>query len=144
MRFGTTAFLSSDISKNIRIVRKLVTDYLEERIHNNALGELDAKLIYGPALPKNEESKLFVDEEFRVSKKDNTYICGPFLSHDVFAGKNLTKMIETYLEGMRGSVEKMRPLGATDAQVAEFEAILDTAADEIMSQVRERRRLARL
>jgi hypothetical protein len=86
---------------------------------------------------------IIMDERFRaryparsrVERKNRIYNCCPQLDYDAFVAAAPAERALIYLEGLRECGAGLAKLGATPAQVAEFDAILDEVGRRIAARL---------
>jgi hypothetical protein len=69
----------------------------------------------------------------KLRKKERLYDCAPQLNCGIFIDGRLEDQLREYLYGIASSTSYLPKLGASPQQIKEFETILATAVDRILS-----------
>ncbi|MBI4923924.1 MAG: hypothetical protein HY834_19495 [Devosia nanyangense] len=68
----------------------------------------------------------------RLRKKTRVYDCAPQLNYDLFVGGTFEAQVREYAMGIAREIPKIKGLGASDGQIAEFEAIIVAVVDRAL------------
>jgi len=70
----------------------------------------------------------------QIAKKERLFDCAPQLNYEVFVEGTFEHPLREYLRGIAESSSHLAALGASTEQIAEFEAILESAVDCIVAE----------
>lgn len=117
---------------NLNAVWKCVEPYLNAEFQDSSLTTLDCKLRYVPiVMPAGMRERYPARSKLR--KKERIYDCAPQLDYEVFVEGACEDQLREYLKGIKPSAPHLAKLGATPEQVADFERIMASAAQRIVS-----------
>lgn len=68
----------------------------------------------------------------RLRKKQRVYDCSPQLDYDLFVSGTFERQVREYAMGITREIPKLKGLGASDAQIAEFATILAAAVERAL------------
>jgi hypothetical protein len=112
--------------------RRCVEPFLNSAFAESSLAMLHCKLRYVPiVMPENMHARYPARSKLR--KKERIYDCAPILDYEVFIEGDFEDQLKEYLRGVALSAPYLVGLGASQQQIADFEAILATAAERIMA-----------
>jgi hypothetical protein len=112
--------------------RRLVEPFLNSGFAASSLATLQCKLRYVPiVMPENMHARYPARSKLR--KKERIYDCAPILDYEVFVEGKFEDQLREYLRGIALSAPHLAGLGASQRQIADFEAIVATAAERIIA-----------
>ena len=115
------------------LVRRAVEPFLNSAFAASSLATLDSKLRYVPIImPEGMRERYPARSKLR--KKERIYDCAPQLDYEVFVSGRLENQLAEYLRGVVLAAPELAGLGASSAQIAEFEAIVAGAAERILAE----------
>lgn len=106
---------------------------IETIIKDSPLHDLDVKIRYVPII-MGEKDRARYPARSRLDRKNRAYNCSPQLPIEPFLTGTLAERFTVYLNGMRECGPALKKLGATDAQVAAFDNLLDKALQALTSK----------
>lgn len=115
-------------------VRRVVEDFVNRSIKNSSLATLDCKIRYVPIIMPMEIRKKYPARS-KLHRRSRTYDCAPQINYSVFVDGTFQSQVHEYVHGIMESSSYLTKLGATSAQVAEFESILSRAMSCIPERV---------
>jgi hypothetical protein len=107
---------------------------LAEAIAQSSLADFDVKIRYIPII-MDEQFRARYPARSRVERKNRVYNCCPQLDHHSIVTSAPAERALIYLEGLRECGAGLAKLGATPAQVAEFDAILDEVGRRVAARL---------
>lgn len=107
---------------------------LTEALARSSLADFDAKIRYIPII-MDERFRARYPARSRLERKNRIYNCCPQLDHDAFVAAAPAERALIYLEGLRECGAGLAKLGATPAQVAEFDAILTEVGRRVAARL---------
>jgi hypothetical protein len=107
---------------------------LTEALAQSSLADFDVKIRYIPII-MDERFRARYPARSRVERKNRIYNCCPQLDHDAFIAAAPAERALIYLDGLRECGAGLAKLGATPAQVAEFDAILDEVGRRVAARL---------
>ena len=107
---------------------------LTEALALSSLAEVDAEIRYIPII-MDEQFRARYPARSRVERKNRIYNCCPQLDYDAFVAAAPAERALIYLDGLRECGAGLAKLGATPAQVAEFDAILDEVGRRVAARL---------
>ncbi len=132
MKFWASAEVHQPASHALNSVRQRVELFLNSAFEKTSLANVNGELRYVPiVMPKEMRSRYTERSQFR--RKDHVYVCAPHLDYEVFVIGELEGQLREYIRGIRISVPHLARLGATKEQIIEFETILASATENILT-----------
>ena len=112
--------------------RRAVEPLLNTLFQDSGLAELDCKLLYVPIIMPPEMAVRYPARS-KVVRRERSYDCCPQLDYYVFVSGAFEQQLAEYVAGIRTSAPHLAKLGASPAQVEEFEQILTRAVEHILA-----------
>jgi hypothetical protein len=113
-------------------VRRRVGPHLNAAFAASSLATLDAKLRYVPiVMPEPMRQRYPARSQLR--KKERIYDCAPQLNYEVFVEGSFEDQLREYIHGIADSAPYLAGLDATLGQIADFNEIVTTAVEHILS-----------
>ncbi len=134
MNLESSSETSGQAGEKWRAIWSIVEDNLNEAFKSSTLETFDAKIFYIPII-MDEQFRARYPARSRVERKNRIYNCCPQLDHDAFVAAAPAERALIYLEGLRECGAGLAKLGATPAQVAEFDAILDEVGRRVAARL---------
>jgi hypothetical protein len=125
---------SGEAREKLVAIRSTVEDNLNEAFRAGTLETFDAKIFYVPII-MDERFRARYPARSRVERKNRIYNCCPQLDYDAFIAAAPAERALIYLEGLRECGAGLAKLGATPAQVAEFDAILTEVGRRVAARL---------
>ena len=125
---------SGEALKKLNEFTRLVEDMMNEAFRTSSLETFDAKIRYVPIIME-EKFRARYPARSRVERKNRIYNCCPQLDYDTFVAAAPAERALIYLDGLRECGAGLAKLGATPAQVAEFDAILDEVGRRVAARL---------
>ena len=107
---------------------------LTEALAQSSLADFDAEIRYIPII-MDEQFRARYPARSRLDRKNRVYAWCPQLDHDAFVAAAPAERALIYLDGLRECGAGLAKLGATPAQVAEFDAILDEVGRRVAARL---------
>ena len=120
--------------EKLREIRDVADSKLNESFKNSILDDFDVKVRYIPII-MTEDVRVRYPARSRVERKNRIYNCCPQLDYETFVAAAPAERALIYLEGLRECGAGLAKLGATPAQVAEFDAILDEVGRRVAARL---------
>lgn len=132
MEFWASAEVFQPADAALDKTRRCVEPFLNTAFAESSLANLECKLRYVPiVMPDNMHARYPARSKLR--KKERIYDCAPILDYEVFVEGTFDDQVKEYLRGIALSATHLAALGASPRQIADFEAILATAAERIIA-----------
>ncbi|MDI1227649.1 MAG: hypothetical protein PSY14_08195 [bacterium] len=116
----------------IRKTRQHIEPFLNSALEKSNLVNLEATLLYVPIVMPDERRERYPARS-KLRKKEKAYDCSPQLNYEVFINGTFEDQLREYLHGIASSAPHLAGLGASKKQIAEFQEIIDSAADQILA-----------
>lgn len=113
-------------------IRRSVEPFLNSAFAASSLATFECLLRYVPIIMPGGMRERYPARS-KLRKKERIYDCAPQLDYDVFVNGNFEDQLKEYLRGIALSAPHLAGLGASQDQVAEFEAILAGAVECIIA-----------
>ncbi|WP_138918440.1 hypothetical protein [Nitrospirillum viridazoti] len=133
MKFWASAEVFQAAFPAIDRARRCVSPFLDAAFAASCLAQIDAKLRYVPIVMP-EAMRQRYPARSKLKKKERLYDCAPQLAYEVFITGSFEDQIREYLRGIAESAPHLAELGASPEQIAEFEAILESAVGRILAE----------
>jgi hypothetical protein len=118
--------------EGVKRCRHAVEPYLNAAFAASSLASLDLELRYVPiVMPVDMHDKY--TERSRARIKQRIYDCAPQLDYETFVSGSFAEQLADYLRGVALSAPHLNKFGATYEQVRTFEAIMASAAGDILN-----------
>ena len=134
MNLESSSEASGQAGEKWRAIWSIVEDNLNEAFKSSTLETFDAKIRYVPIIME-EKFRARYPARSRVERKNRIYNCCPQLDYDTFIAAAPAERALIYLDGLRECGAGLAKLGATPAQVAEFDAILDEVGRRVAARL---------
>jgi hypothetical protein len=134
MLLESSSETSGEAREKLVAIRSTVEDNLNEAFRAGTLADFDAKIFYVPII-MDERFRARYPARSRVERKNRIYNCCPQLDYDTFVAAAPAERALIYLDGLRECGAGLAKLGATPAQVAEFDAILDEVGRRVAARL---------
>jgi hypothetical protein len=134
MRFWESSEATGEATKKLTEICRLVEDLINQAFRTSTLETFDAEIRYIPIIME-EKFRARYPARSRLDRKNRVYACCPQLDHDAFVAAAPAERALIYLEGLRECGAGLAKLGATPAQVAEFDAILTEVGRRVAAQL---------
>lgn len=112
---------------------RAVEPFLNFAFASSSLAEISGKLRYVPIIMPDEMREQYPARS-KLRKKERVYDCAPQLDYGIFVEGTFEAQLREYVRGIAESAPHLAGLGATPEQIAEFEQIMATAVDRIISE----------
>ncbi len=133
MDFSASAEIHQPALLAMRRARECVEPFLNKAFADSSLSKVKGKLRYVPIImPKDMHDRY--TERSKLSKKKRIYDCAPHLDYDVFVDGKFEDQLREYLRGIALSAPYLGGLGASEEQIEEFKAILESATERILAE----------
>jgi hypothetical protein len=132
LRFWASMEVYKPASAAAETVRRRVEPFLNAAFAASSLATLEGELRYVPIIMP-EDMHARYPERSTLRKRERIYDCAPWLNYEVFANGTFGDQLREYLRGIATSAQQLPGLGATPRQVADFEAIVATAVEDILA-----------
>ncbi|WP_145612127.1 hypothetical protein [Nitrospirillum amazonense] len=133
MEFYASAEVFQPAYAALDVARRCVGPFLSAAFATSSLASVDAKIRYVPTVMP-EGMRLRYPARSKLKKKERLYDCAPQLNYEVFVTGNFEDQLREYLRGIAESAPHLAELGTSPEQIAEFEAILDSAVGRIIAE----------
>jgi hypothetical protein len=131
--FLASAEVSQAADSALNRVRRCVEPFLNAAFAASSLASLECRLRYVPiVMPEGIRQRYPARSQLR--KKERIYDCAPQLDYDLFVNGRLEDQLREYLRGIALSGPHLAGLGASPRQIEEFNAILERAAERILTE----------
>lgn len=129
-------FHSYEVSKSAHLslakTRALAAPALEAAIQSSVLRDLDVEIRYVPIVMDADGRERYKARS-RLEHRNRIYNCCPQLDIDPFLTGTDAERLTTYVNGLRESGPAIAKLGATQAQVTAFNAVLTDTLSKLVS-----------
>ena len=133
MEFWASSESDRPAGSALENTRKCVEPFLNAAFSTSSLATLECKLRYVPiVMPERVRERYPARSKLR--KKERIYDCAPQLAYEVFVEGRFEDQLREYLRGVGLAASHLAGLGASLQQVKEFEAIMATAAERILTE----------
>ena len=133
MKFWASAEGYQPAYEGITNTRRCVEPFLNAAFAASSLSTLEGKLRYVPIImPEGMRERYPARSKLR--KKDRIYDCAPQLDYDVFVEGSLEDQLREYIRGIAESGPHLAGLGATPEQIGDFNKIMATAVERILTE----------
>jgi hypothetical protein len=132
MNFVASAETYKPAGSASEVCRRAVEPLLNTLFAQSALSALDCKLRYVPIIMPSDMATRYPARS-RLRLKDGIYDCAPQLGYETFVNGTFEQQLTAYVDGIRSSAPHLAKLGASQAQIAEFEQILNRAVERALA-----------
>lgn len=127
MEFLASAALFKDAGTAYKKTSAAAKRYLLRSLSESAvLSSLPITIRYVSIIMPDELRDRY-PPRFKLRTRERLYDCAPQLSYEIFISGTFEQQIDEYMRGLEESVHYVEELGATDEQIAQYEAILREA-----------------
>jgi hypothetical protein len=113
--------------------RRCVEPFLTAAFATSNLATLDVKLRYVPiVMPEGMRERYPARSKLR--KKERLFDSAPQLNYEVFVEGSFVDQLQEYIHGIAESAPHLAELGATPAQIEDFNKIMATAVERILAE----------
>ncbi len=134
MQYWSSSESTQLAAEKLSEVRGIPDNALTEALAQSSLADFDVKIRYIPII-MDERFRARYPARSRVERKNRIYNCCPQLDHDAFVAAAPAERALIYLDGLRECGAGLAKLGATPAQVAEFDAILNEVGRRVAARL---------
>jgi hypothetical protein len=99
------------------------------------LNTLGVKLRYVPIIMPDDLRQRYPARS-KLRLKERVYVCAPQLNFEVFVNGTFEDRLREYVRGIATSAPHLAGLGATPAQLEEFDRIMATVVDRVLAELR--------
>jgi hypothetical protein len=130
LEFWAAAEVDQPAYPAIDKTRRLVEPLLNAAFLQSSLGSLQCTLRYVPiVMPEDMHARYPARSKLR--KKQRIYDCAPLLAYQVFVDGAFEDQVREYFRGIGLSAPHLADLGASPAQIKDFEAIMANVPEQI-------------
>jgi len=113
--------------------RRYVEPFLNGAFSASSVAALEGELRYVPiAMPEGLRQRYPARSELR--KKERVYVSAPQLNYEIFVKGSFEDQLREYLRGIAESAPHLAGLGATSQQIEDFNKIMATAVECILTE----------
>lgn len=132
MNFWTSSECYRPADEGLQRARNCVEPFLKAALAASSLAGLEGELRYIPiAMPPDMRARYPARSQLR--KKERVYVSAPQLDYETFVNGTFEDQIREYLRGIALATPHLARLGASPAQVRDFEALLTNAIQHILA-----------
>jgi len=133
MNFWASAEVFDTAFPALDKTRRSAEPFLNAAFAASNLGSLEGKLRYVPiVMPEGMRERYPARSKLR--KKERIYDCAPQLDYDVFVHGTFEEQLREYIRGIAESAPHLAGLGATPEQIEDFNRIMATAVERILTE----------
>ena len=125
---------SGEATNKLTEISRSIEDMMNEAFRTSTLESFDAEIRYIPIIME-EKFMARYPARSRLDRKNRVYAWCPQLDYDAFVAAAPAERALIYLEGLRECGAGLAKLGATPAQVAEFDAILTEVGRRVAARL---------
>lgn len=133
LNFWASAEVFQPADAGLDRARRCIEPYLNAAFAGSSLETIEAELRYVPIVMP-EDMRENYPARSKLRRKQMIYVCAPQLDYDVFVTGSFEAQLREYLRGIALSAPHLAGLGASQDQIAEFEAILAGTVERIVAE----------
>ena len=123
----------------VHLCSRTLEPVLNELLRQSDLADFDCQLRYIPIVMPPDLAKHYPARS-KAMKVQRICDCAPQLNYDIFVSGNFEQQLTEYVAGIRTSGPILARLGGSAAQVEEFDRILSSATQHILTNQLEKTR----
>ena len=113
--------------------RLCVEPFLNAAFAASSLAALEGELRYVPIIMPEDMQKKYTARS-KLRKRERIYDCAPQLDYETFVDGTLEDQLREYLRGIASAAPHLAGLGATPEQIEDFNRIMETAVERILTE----------
>jgi hypothetical protein len=133
LRFWASAEVFQPAYEASNTVRLCVEPFLNAAFAASSLATLEGELRYIPIIMPQDMHKKYTARS-KLRKRERIYDCAPQLNYEIFVDGTLGDQLREYLRGIASSAPYLAGLGATPEQIEDFERVIETAVERILTE----------
>lgn len=119
--------------------RRCVEAFLNGVFAKSSLSSFDCELRYVPIIMPEGMRERYPSRS-KLHVKEKIYDCAPQLDYEAFIDGSFEDQLREYVGGIARSAHHLARLGATPKQIVDFDEIMATAVERILTQCSDRSR----
>lgn len=116
----------------VQLCWRALEPVLNELLRQSGLADFDCQLRYVPIAMPPDMAKRYPARS-KARKLQRFCDCAPQLNYEVFVSGNFEQQLTEYVAGIRTSGPILARLGASSAQIEEFDRVLSNAVQHILT-----------